>query len=227
MIQAVFFDLYETLITEWEDNKKKAAYSVEELGLDFEIYKKEWTARREMRMDGTFSTHQSVLEDILSSQGITADETVIKEIHTRRVQSKLAPFKDIDDEIVIVLKQLRMLNIKVGLISNCAPEEVHGWRTSRLADLFDDVVFSYRAGCAKPSPEIYHTACDNLGVHPSESLFVGDGGSDELWGASKVGMKAYQAAWYHNADIAGFPKLKRPEEILEIVRSSAISMNKQ
>lgn len=49
MIKAVFFDLYETLITEWENNQKKATYSIRELGLDVATYKREWAVRRERR----------------------------------------------------------------------------------------------------------------------------------------------------------------------------------
>ncbi len=66
LIKAVFFDLYETLITEWKDGQKKATYSTELLGLDQSKFKSEW----ELRMDGTFPDHQSVLRDILSSQGV-------------------------------------------------------------------------------------------------------------------------------------------------------------
>jgi FMN phosphatase YigB (HAD superfamily) len=39
LIRAVFFDLYETLITEWNDNQKKAVYSTDELGLDHKVLK--------------------------------------------------------------------------------------------------------------------------------------------------------------------------------------------
>jgi putative hydrolase of the HAD superfamily len=40
--KVVYFDLYETLITEWRANKKKASYSIEKLGLDEMTYKIEW-----------------------------------------------------------------------------------------------------------------------------------------------------------------------------------------
>ncbi|WP_276516657.1 hypothetical protein [Fictibacillus nanhaiensis] len=41
MIKAVFFDLYETLITEWDGEQKKATYSTNILGLDKKIFKTE------------------------------------------------------------------------------------------------------------------------------------------------------------------------------------------
>ncbi|MEK3973421.1 hypothetical protein [Psychrobacillus sp. FSL K6-1267] len=60
MIQAVFFDLFETLITEWKEGGKKASYSVESLGLEESLYKREWHARVNERMDGTYLDHPSV-----------------------------------------------------------------------------------------------------------------------------------------------------------------------
>jgi HAD superfamily hydrolase (TIGR01549 family) len=222
LIQAVFFDLYETLITEWDDNKRKATYSVEELGIDNNIFKNEWATRRDKRMDGTFPDHKSVLKDILIAQGKLVDEKTIEKIHQDRVFSKSIPFKVIDSDIIKILQKLKELNIKIGLISNCAPEEVEAWDTCLLADLFDDVVFSYKVKQRKPNNDIYFTACQNLRVRPEVSFFVGDGGSNELQGASEVGMKAYHATWFQpewlSAKITGFPKLINPMQLIDIVK---------
>lgn len=48
----------------------------------------------------------------------------------------------------------------------------------------------------KPEPAIYHLACEHLQVSPTETLFVGDGGSDEFQGAAAVSMQPIQAKWY-------------------------------
>ena len=45
------------------------------------------------------------------------------------------------------------------------------------------------AGCKKPDPHIYQLACKRLGVTPDACLCVGDGGSRELTGATRVGMQ--------------------------------------
>ncbi len=39
---------------------------------------------------------------------------------------------------------------------------------------------------------MYETACAHLGVDPGECLYVGDGGSQELSGATAVGMTAFR-----------------------------------
>jgi FMN phosphatase YigB (HAD superfamily) len=62
------------------------------------------------------------------------------------------------------------------------------WDESAFAGLFDVAIFSATAGCLKPAPEIYQLALEKLDVDASDSLFVGDGASDELEGARRVGM---------------------------------------
>ena len=42
----------------------------------------------------------------------------------------------------------------------------------------------------KPEAPIYEEALRRLGVSAAEAVFVGDGGSNELSGASAVGMEA-------------------------------------
>ncbi|WP_042148896.1 HAD family hydrolase [Paucisalibacillus sp. EB02] len=221
MVEAVFFDLYETLITEWKDNEKKATYSIEALRITEETYKKEWAARVERRMNGTFPDHQSVLRDILTTLGKTVEENIIEEIHQQRLKAKLIPFQEIACEIIQMLQVLREKKIKIGLISNCTPEEVIGFGDSKLANLFDDIIFSYKVKQAKPNAEIYWTACHNLNVSPENSLFIGDGGSNELIGASNVGMKAYHATWFLPTYISernvDFPKLSKPMQVIDLL----------
>lgn len=218
MVKAVFFDLYKTLITEWKDGHKKAKYSIEPLGIDKKIYKVEWDLRRERRMNGTYPDHQSVLRDILYSQGITATVETIDHVHQERVAAKNLPFQEIDSQVIELLKKLKSKGIKLGLISNAAPEEVDAWETCKLADYFDEVIFSYKVRLAKPQKEIYQMACEKLGVTPKESVFIGDGGSDELRGATEAGMVALQASWFIPTVISdrmtGYPKLKKPQDLL-------------
>jgi HAD superfamily hydrolase (TIGR01549 family) len=218
VIKAVFFDLYETLITEWNGNQKKAVYSTDELGLDPKVFKAEWDSRRELRMNGTFLDHQSVIRDILNTHEISIDPDSIEKVHQKRVWAKKIPFQEVKPEVIELLQTLKEKGMKLGLISNCAPEEVSSWSTSKLADYFDAVVFSYEEKVGKPNPEIYYIACKKLGVTPEESIFVGDGGSNELVGATEAGLKAYHATWFLpeiiSQKIQGFPKLNHPLELL-------------
>lgn len=223
-VQAVFFDLFETLITEFENGVRKAPrsnYFVGQLGVDTKLFEQEWRKRQEHRMNGTFPDFPSVLRDIMSTLGHEVAEEIIENIHNERIVSKSVPFNRIEPTILDMLGQLRSAGIKLCLISNCAPEEVSSWETSGLAPYFDDVIFSYAVNTAKPEPGIYKLACERIGVSPADSLFIGDGGSNELAGASISGLQAYQATWFLSEERAGkwteFPKLRNPSQLIALI----------
>jgi putative hydrolase of the HAD superfamily len=61
-------------------------------------------------------------------------------------------------------------------------------------------------------------------VKVEECIYVGDGGSNELETASKLGMKAVQAAWYLQEGTTqpskrkpDFRQLEKPLEVLNFV----------
>ena len=92
--------------------------------------------------------------------------------------------------VVEALAKLRDDGVKIGLISNCLADTSMLWPETPLAPLFDVAVLSYEVGLMKPDPGIYTLACNRLGVEPNDCLFIGDGGSGELTGATNVGMDA-------------------------------------
>lgn len=192
----MLFDLFETLISEWRNGKREKGHMFHEIGLNEELFKKEWHKRLDKRMDGTFSNYRSVLIDILRAQNMPIDLKVLDAAQKQRERVKSLPFEQINEEIIGCLSELKRQGIKVGLISNCTPEEISAWEACTLSQYFDDVIFSYKVKCAKPNPEIYLMACKNLKVEPEKVIFIGDGGSNELFGAEQVGMIPYQATWF-------------------------------
>ena len=94
------------------------------------------------------------------------------------------------EETLATLTQLRNDGYQIGLVSDCTAEVPTLWSAMPLAPLIDHPVFSCREGITKPDPRIYLLACDRLGVSPEQCLYVGDGSSQELTGASAVGMRA-------------------------------------
>jgi putative hydrolase of the HAD superfamily len=74
---------------------------------------------------------------------------------------------------------------------------------------FDVVVESSRAGCRKPDPRFYTTACELLGIHPSEAVFLDDLGIN-LKPARALGMRTIKvtdpaAALDELQSVVGFP----------------------
>jgi HAD superfamily hydrolase (TIGR01509 family) len=90
---------------------------------------------------------------------------------------------------VPTLLALRERGLPIGLVSDCTA--LMGRSILERLDLlphFNAVALSYEVGHAKPHPAIYRTALDRVGVPPTACVYVGDGGSDELTGASALGM---------------------------------------
>lgn len=100
-----------------------------------------------------------------------------------------AALQNVPDEITDVLEMLKRKGIRIGLISNADRIDCRYWKESKLSPFFDDAVFSCDVGLLKPDRHIYELAMRRLGMTPEICLFVGDGGSDELWGAKSAGMK--------------------------------------
>lgn len=94
------------------------------------------------------------------------------------------------DETLATLTQLRADGYRIGLVSDCTAEVPTLWSAMPLAPLIDHPIFSCREGITKPDPRMYLLACQKLGVDRQECLYVGDGSSQELTGASAVGMRA-------------------------------------
>jgi putative hydrolase of the HAD superfamily len=89
-----------------------------------------------------------------------------------------------------VLTALRDKGLRIGLLSDCSAELPELWPDLPLVDLVDEPVFSALVGERKPHPKMYATVCQRLDAPPEECLYVGDGGSNELTGATAFGMRA-------------------------------------
>ncbi|MDQ0060844.1 HAD family hydrolase [Paenibacillus harenae] len=218
--KAVIFDLFETLITEFDNGMRasKRNYNyMELLGLSNEQFKKEWASRQHKRMTGEFPHYHSVIEDVMKQCALDYNEEAVDYLYAERVKEKRFPLERIRPDIVEVLEQIRASGIKLGLISNCTEEEVHYWRASRLAAFFDEVIFSFEVGLAKPDERIYRLCSERLGVKPEHTIFVGDGGSSELEGASKAGMRPVHAYWFNTYIQSEFRKLNDPKDLLTLL----------
>ncbi|MDF2721228.1 MAG: hypothetical protein K0Q59_903 [Paenibacillus sp.] len=225
--KAVLFDLFETLISEYADGVRKAPRSThsvaERLGLEHDAYRKEWSVSHNKRMTGELGDFRLTLKSIAEKCGKTANDSALQTLYEERLAEKAAAFRDNDAEVVVMLQRLKEQGLKIGLISNCTEEEVRGWDGCGLGEWFDDVIFSYQVGLAKPDTAIYKLACERLGVQPEQCMFIGDGGSNELNGAETAGMRACHAVWQLPLSmrdrITGFPKLARPLETLDALSS--------
>ena len=115
---------------------------------------------------------------------------------------------------VEALVELRRRGLRLGLVSNCTEDIAIVWPETDLAPLFDAAVFSARAGYMKPAREIYELALLELGVSPSDALFVGDGANGELQGAARVGMTSADPSIRRGAALGRVGGLERTKDHL-------------
>lgn len=223
-VRAAFFDLYETLITEFADGRRISRRRYDYpglLGLSEDDFKQEWKARQEGRMRGIFPNYRTVIRDILEQRNLPYREEQVEFLYQSRLKEKQLPFEAVRPDVIEMLDRLKKRGLKLGLISNCTAEEVLGFESSPLASRFDAVIFSYEAGLSKPQQEIYRLACERLSVAPEESIFIGDGGSDELNGAQIAGLRPYHAVWFNTYIDSGWDKLHAPLDLLDRLSSRA------
>lgn len=219
-VKAIFFDLFETLITEFFEGKRisNRHYNyMELLGISNEQYKMEWRQRTQHRMSGIFPDYPSVLRDMLNKHGIEHNEKAIQYLYQERIKEKKIPFDGTRHEVISLLTELKSRGIKLGLISNCTEEEVRYWNQSELAKYMDIAIFSYDVGIAKPDRRIYELACNQLEIEPEAAMFVGDGGSDELDGAHRAGLTPFHAVWFNDKVSSDYPQLTAPSDILDFI----------
>jgi putative hydrolase of the HAD superfamily len=99
MINAVLFDLFETLITESQFRPTRASTLGPALGLERDAYRKEWKARRPRIVVGKLSFAEALTEVSEAFAG-TANRAVVQEICQQRIREKEASYSAIDNQIM-------------------------------------------------------------------------------------------------------------------------------
>ena len=200
-MKAVLFDLFETLVTQKYSDRPSEQSFVDKLGLDLDDVRAWWGDSARDRMIGKFATYQGMLSALCNSLGASVESATIEEMSRDRLRRKREYLLGVEAEMLRVLSQLRVNGWTIGIVSNATPVEIVYWPECPLRDVVDDAVFSCQVGYMKPDPEIYNLVCDRLGIAPTKTVFVEDGGFDELQGAAEVGMRPVQARWYYTREI--------------------------
>lgn len=206
MIKAVIFDMFETLVSLFEGRTYFGEHIAADVGMDPAAFRKEWHSIEKDRSIGIYSIEEG-LEVVLKRLGIYSAEKVELAASKRR-ESLTDTFNGIPDATFEMLDELKKRNIKIGLITNTFSDERDFIRASKLFPYFDVALISFEQGICKPDLEIYRRMLDELGLKPEECLYVGDGGSKELYAARDVGMHPVQCTWFH--DMAYEPHIPCP-----------------
>ena len=186
--QAVIFDLFGTLVKTASSQERQRMLSriASALSVDSDTFIGLWANTSSDRIKGNIGFRENI-EYILRKAGAPIEDARIElatNIRFDMIKGEIVPRKD----AVRVLSSLRSRGYKVGLISDCTREATIMWESTPFPSLIDVTVFSCSVGLRKPDPRIYQIAVDRLKVEPHDCLYIGDGGSQELTGASQVGM---------------------------------------
>ena len=188
--KAIIFDLFGTLV----DNYSIQGYNrlltdmASALELPSGDFSKFWRDTTYERVIGIKTTEGSIRYICNMLKVSISDESIrrCEQIRLENTRKALTP----KNRAVDILKGLRGLGYKIALISNCSAEVPLLWKDTEFSHLFDVTIFSASVGLKKPDAQIYNLACEQLGVEPDTCLYIGDGDSNELPGASQFGMDA-------------------------------------
>jgi putative hydrolase of the HAD superfamily len=189
--RAIIFDLFGTLVDTYsvQGYNKLLTDMALALELPIEDFSNHWRNSTYERGIGIFKTTEESIRYICNILKVSVSEENIRKCERIRIENTrkvLTP----KNGAVDILKRLRGLGYKIGLISNCSADVPRLWKNTEFWNLIDVTVFSASVGLKKPDTQIYNLACQQLGIEPNKCLYIGDGDSNELSGASQFGMDA-------------------------------------
>ncbi len=187
---AVIFDLGGTLTPalSWSVQQETLCRMADALRLSAALFIPAWSRTFNDRMKGTIKSSRECIEracrDLATQTGGDRLEAAVR-IEVEQLSTIILNPRR---ESVSVLRALKSLGIRTGLLSDCSSEVPVLWERSELAPLIDFAVFSCLTGTKKPDPRLFEMAAEGLEVKTERCLYVADGIGLELAGASAVGM---------------------------------------
>ena len=175
----IFFDLFDTLI------KVNRGYLEE-------YFDKELDKLGDI---GAIKDSVSTINEIVKKHPEVLDKHSVEDMTFYYEKVMRDSLMNVDLDVLNMLKKLKEKGYKLCIISDATFVDIMHFDESPLAKYFDNKVFSCEYGVAKPDSKIYQIALDVM-ANPSKTIFVGDGGHDELIGAKTNGMITIKVEWF-------------------------------
>ena len=189
VVKAVIFDLFGTLVKGFsaESYEEMLRRMSEILDVSVNDFFQKWRAKFRVRVAGEYiSLHDHLLE-IGKELGKTFEFDLLnKALESRKLYLKKA--LEPRSESASVINLLQENKYLIGVLTDCSDPVPELWKAHCLAHQVDTVVFSCETGTKKPDKYLYDLVCTGLKLKNSECLYVGDGGSRELFGAFSAGL---------------------------------------
>lgn len=153
------------------------------------------TAENEWWIEATAGRRSGTTAELLRDVALATGLDVPTAVHDLALDAHhgvWAPHTVAHPDAADVLRAVRDRGMRTGLLSNTHwPRAWHEGFLERdgLLDLLDARVYTSDLAHLKPSPRAFTAVLDQLGVQASEAVFVGDRQYDDIFGASRVGMR--------------------------------------
>ena len=184
-----FFDLFYTLIKlEPYENENSREYNL--LGISKEEWDKNSEFNYENRARGRITSPEEIVSGLVKNCRPDAAPEIIHAVFDVRKKRFRRAMVEIDTDILKTIQELHKRNKKITLISNADAFDTLFWKDSPLFPFFDETIFSCDTGLMKPDADIYDFAVRKTGADKKRSVFIGDGGFNELKGARNAGLTA-------------------------------------
>ena len=214
MIKAAVFDLDHTLFDRYGTIRKIAPDIISGFkmadGVTAEVFAEELAyADKQFVHKGWRKIHEYLVNKNMFSVIPTYEEyagCVLKSFKTTTVKYDFA---------IPVLKEIKSMGIKIGLITNGNPE-LQNFKLMSLGmmDCFDEIIISGETAYEKPDARIFQLMARSLGVKINEMLYIGDHPLNDVDGSRKAGCIP---VWVKTTGTWIFPEVEKPELQVETV----------
>lgn len=204
MTKAVFFDWFNTLAQYYPPREEVHANACGKVGIEVEkerlspgilladhYYIDENTrlSIKKRSLQEQMDLYAQMERIVLKEAGVNITDqvalSIIQEVGKVLSNRDFVLFND----TLAALDLLKQRGLILGIISNIDHDLVPVCQQLGLAPYLDVIVTSRQAGSEKPHPPIFLAAVEQVGVEPSETMYVGDHYGTDVVGAQEVGMK--------------------------------------
>jgi putative hydrolase of the HAD superfamily len=192
---SIVFDLFHTLVDPQEHAPagfRRLDVVAGILGLPLDEIELWWQQNVAEFVSTPVSPIEAIIE-LARSRRIVLSPTAVAEIDRAMGAAQDAAIRTPVRGVLETLQALAGSGVTLAILSNAHVRDVRTFGDSPLAELVADACVSCFTGLVKPDRIAYDHSLERIGTVAERSLYVGDGGGNELVGARDAGFAAVVA----------------------------------
>jgi putative hydrolase of the HAD superfamily len=194
MIKAVFLDVGGTLIRPFPSVGGIYANVAAQHGVSLspetvdQRFKIAWKAKRATRRPVEKSWWREVVAEVFVGHAFPDFESFFEDVYAA-FATKTA--WHIFDDVIPALEALKAQSKRIAVLSNWDARLPTLLQTLGLDRYFDRQFISFGMGLVKPDPLFFKRALEQMELHPTEAIHIGDDVEEDVKGAESAGIRAY------------------------------------